>query len=489
MVGSPGASKAPGPRAAIAPLRWVTIVRPGEGRTPGQTLEVREGAIAAIGDTPAGSPTRFAGSFVVPGLIDMHVHYLPSFIVGNNELFSLLYLFHGVTSVRDVGSPDGIALSIRERTAGGDLMGPRVFSCGEMIDGNPAVWDFARSVETAEEARRAVREQAENGADCIKVYERITPEALRAVQEAAAEYDLRVIGHVPFAVPLHKSGISDIQHLTGVANLANPNYATWAEKQQAWFSMKEEVFDFVVQVSRDQGIAHTPTVVHLDHSARVEDYSDQPPMPQALLLPRFWRDVVWNLEYDVGWRMNSEEDKRNYKETYLARIELMKQLTRQLHEGGVTLHVGTDPMNPYVIPGLSVIEEMQILEETGIPLEDVWVAATSAPGASTGLPKLGRIEAGAPADFLILSEDPTVDLSAMDTLEAVVVDGRLYTKQDLDRDLRRYQDYFNGWIYDRTMTQLARIVMGSLEKGDDTPGDVAPSTAAVGTAPRMQSSK
>lgn len=184
--------------------------------------------------------------------------------------------------------------------------------------------------------------------------------------------------------------------------------------------------------------------------------------------------------------MNSEEDKRNYKAKYLARIERMKQLTRQLHEGGVTLHVGTDPMNPYVIPGLSVIEEMQILEETGIPLEDVWVAATSAPGASTGLPKLGRIQVDAPADFLILREDPTVDLSALDTIEAVVADGRLYTREALDQALRRYQDYFNGWIYDRTMTQAARLVMRSFEKGDDTPGDVAPSTAPVGMAPSRE---
>lgn len=350
--------KLPVPAQRSLRFDGVTIVRPGEGRMPAQTIEVREGLIATIADTPSGPATRFAGSFVVPGLIDMHVHYLPSFIVGNNEIFSLLYLFHGVTSVRDVGSPDGIALSIRERTARGDLMGPRVFSCGEMIDGNPAVWDFARSVESAEEARQAVREQAANGADCIKVYERISPEALRAVHEAAQVYDLPVIGHVPFAVPLDEAGIRDIQHLTGVANLANPNYATWEEKQQAWFGMRQEVFDFVVQVSRDQGIAHTPTLVHVDHSARIEDYSEQPPMPKALLLPRFWRDVVWNLEYDVGWRMNSEEDKRNYKAKYLARIERMKQLTRQLHEGGATLHVGTDPMNPYVIPGLSVIEEM-----------------------------------------------------------------------------------------------------------------------------------
>lgn len=56
----------------------------------------------------------------------------------------------------------------------------------------------------------------------------------------------------------------------------------------------------------------------------------------------------------------------------------------------------------------------------------------------------------------------------------------------MNRPLRRYQGYFNSWIYDRSMTQVARIVMRSLKKGDDTPGDALPPTDSGSADARPQ---
>jgi len=66
------------------------------------------------------------------------------------------------------------------------------------------------------------------------------------------------------------------------------------------------------------------------------------------------------------------------------------------------------------------------------------------------------VQEGAPADFLLFREDPTHDLKALSTLEAVVTQGRLYPKSVLDAALARHRAHFNGWFYDRLSMAYAQ---------------------------------
>ena len=115
------------------------------------------------------------------------------------------------------------------------------------------------------------------------------------------------------------------------------------------------------------------------------------------------------------------------------------------------------------MPGADVHEEMRLFAEAGIPLEDVWKIATSANGTYLK-PGLGRLEPGAPADFLIFREDPTKDLANLATLEAVVADGRLYTKADLDQRFSRLKDQWSNPVVDTIMTEAVRAAMASFRK-------------------------
>jgi hypothetical protein len=63
---------------------------------------------------------------------------------------------------------------------------------------------------------------------------------------------------------------------------------------------------------------------------------------------------------------------------------------------------------------------------------------------------------GAPADLLIFREDPTRDLAALSTLEAVVAQGRLYPKEMLDQALARWHAHFEGRFYDTVTMAIAR---------------------------------
>jgi predicted amidohydrolase len=112
----------------------------------------------------------------------------------------------------------------------------------------------------------------------------------------------------------------------------------------------------------------------------------------------------------------------------------------------------------YVIPGESLHEEMREFLDCGFTLEEVWAAATRGNGAALPLADLGMLKPGAPADLLVFRDDPTTDLSKLDSLEAVVANGRLYTREDLDGAIARFRERFESPAYEWTMTAVMRMM-------------------------------
>lgn len=435
-------------------LADVTIVNPGRERRHVRALLVRGGRIAWLGDAgiaprldvpdperrDAADPARYAGAYVLPGLVDMHVHLPPATPLGDVELASLLFLLHGVTTVRDTGSFDGAVLEARRAIRLGEFPGPRIFACGPILDGDPPFRPGARVVRDASEASAAVDELAAAGVDCIKVYERLSPEALRAVREAAARHHLPVIGHVPEGVPFDEAQLADVQHLTGVVEQGEK---VSPERERA-----------IVAASAAHGIAHTPTLVFLERAARLGD-RDLLADPTARFLPRYYREVLWSQAHGAQLHGLATADPASARETQ----QSAKRLVKAMHDAGVEIHVGTDAMNPFVVPGASLHEEMWALVDAGLTPEQVWIAATRTAGKALGQPTLGTIAIGAPADLLVFREDPTQDLNALQTLEAVVAAGRLYSRAELQQALGRWQRHFENPLYDAlTMRLVAWLV-------------------------------
>lgn len=256
---------------------------------------------------------------------------------------------------------------------------------------------------------------------------------------------------MPLAVPFEAAHISDIQHLTGVPVYTyRPDigrmaqYAAWAA---AWRELDEARIDFIVQTSVEQGLRHTPTLVTWAQMARLmRDYPTLRDAPTAQLLPRWYREVWWR----------PREAFRPVYDGIGAALPKMKAVVRRLHKAGVRIHVGTDTSNPFVVPGAGLHEELHQLVDAGLTPEEVWVAATRWPGEALGLAKLGTVQDGAPADLLFFRDDPTRDLTALSTLEAVVAQGRLYPKAVLDAALARHLEHLKGWLYDRLAIAFAR---------------------------------
>jgi imidazolonepropionase-like amidohydrolase len=142
-----------------------------------------------------------------------------------------------------------------------------------------------------------------------------------------------------------------------------------------------------------------------------------------------------------------------------------KEVVRQLQLYGVRLHTGTDTAGmPFVVPGASLHEELGHFVDAGLTAEQAWIAATSAPAESLGVPGLGRVAAGMLADLAIFRADPTRDIAALSTLEAVVAQGRLYTRAALYDALERHRRAFESPLYERLSMALTELGMRQMAR-------------------------
>jgi imidazolonepropionase-like amidohydrolase len=409
-------------------LHDVTLVEPGRGRRPGQTLALTGDRIAAVGDS-GGESGPYSGAFVLPGLVDLHVHYPPPWALGERRLYALLFLAHGVTSVRDTGSVLGDLFAFRERIAEGKLAGPRIRACGPVLAGPSAFWPGARSVEDAASGRRAVEALARAGADCIKVYNGVPGDAVAAIRDTTAEYDLPLVAHVPYDVSIAQLEGAEVQHLMGLT--------------RRWWRVDPERLAWYARTSAERRIAHTPTLVAFARTALLREPGALETDPLVRLLPRHYRETLWNPERNPL----AGELAPSWDAPAATRVAVMKQVLRTLREAGVTILAGSDTGDPLVGPGAALHEELRQLVDAGLPLEEVWVIATRRAGEVLGVAGLGTLAEGAPADLLVFREDPTRDLAALDSLEAVVAAGRPYPRQVLDAALERQRAHLERpWI-------------------------------------------
>ena len=144
----------------------------------------------------------------MPGLAEMHAH-VPSGDAGYVEEVLFLYVANGVTTARGMlGTP--AHLTLRERIARHELLGPRLITSGPSLNAN--------SVGSPEDAARLVREQASAGYDFVKVHPGPTRAEYDAAVEAARASGIKLAGHVPADVGVRRAieaRQATIDHLDG----------------------------------------------------------------------------------------------------------------------------------------------------------------------------------------------------------------------------------------------------------------------------------
>jgi imidazolonepropionase-like amidohydrolase len=463
-----GCAREQSPTVAI---RGVTVVDVRDGSLhPGRTVLVAGNRIAAVGSAhevavPDGAENvEAAGRYLIPGLWDMHVHSVANVTVDqSNELLAAhewhlsLFLAYGVTGVRNMNDGTGdvtlkLTKSVRRRLAEGDLPGPpRFLSAGPSVDGDPPLGSNPVVVRTAAEARAAVEQLASHGADLVKVYESLSREAYFAIMDEARRRGIPVDGHVPFRVTAEEAadaGQRTAEHPDALAAgcstvaaaerkrfasvLADYNSLPEREKFLAMFRHVRALYDSrdpaacasAIEAYGRNSVAVTADLVAYHHVVHAEEVLAD--TARMRLVPQ---EIRRNWE---NWRKS--EETREFQSILRPIVPIELENVRLLNKAGILLLAGTDVGVPLQVPGISLHVELERLVEAGLtPLEALQTATLNPARVMDMTDSLGTVEAGKLADLVLLDADPLADIRNSQKILAVVANGRLYRRAELDQ--------------------------------------------------------
>ena len=366
-------------------------------------VHVRGGKIAGVGDREqlaAGPDARVidaTGMFVMPGMIDCHVH-LTSSAAPNFELQRLkdlvplqalrgaanarAILEAGFTTVRDLSAPGYANIAIRQAIEQGLAVGPRVLAAGMSLTVpgghgdnyyRPEVSVFRENlVNGPDGARRAVRETVKMHADVIKLLVtggvmtdgsevgalQWTPAELTAAIEQAHQLGRRVAGHCHGAIGVKegiRAGLDTVEHGT---------------------MLDEEAVDLL----GERGVYLVPTMIA---GYSIVAHGTPAGIPSH---------VVRKAEQVGAWSRRSVE---------------------MAHAAGVKIAFGTDCGTPFNRPGDNAAE-LELLVRAGMSPAEALASATRVAAEAIGLAdQLGTLEAGKAADLVVVDGDPLADVAQL----------------------------------------------------------------------------
>ncbi|MEE9434201.1 MAG: amidohydrolase family protein [Sphingorhabdus sp.] len=425
-------------------LAGVTIWNPGEPATKNQTIIIRDGVISEIRGTRSNDKAFVCeGCFVMPGLIDAHIHTPPELAIGNQRLFSLLYLKYGITAVRDLGQLDDSVADLARDLNTGKIVGPRMYRCGPILDGNPPKVPGGRAVTTAKAGAEMVQQLADEDVDCIKVYDQLPRAAFQGIMEKAAELKLPLIGHTPHAVKMSEINNFESQHYTGIPYLHRSAPKGWAYKNEDLINLTPEEIAEITTVMKTNGISFLPTNANARARLTVSDSKRFPATKGLRHLPDFWK-IAWP-------SVVSHPETEAEIEAAVNAVPAAVNFISEVHLGGVDVLAGTDVVMPYVIPGESLHLQIEILAQAFGSYETALKAATTVNGKHLDAGKIGYLKPGALADMLIFENDPANSPQSTKDWRFLIVGGRMYTREYIDDAVERYDRHFNGAFYTKLL--------------------------------------
>ncbi len=332
-----------------------------------------------------------------------------------------------------------------------DLLAPRMLAAGAIVNG-PGSWlANMPEVTTPAEGRRFVREAVQAGMDFVKVYSLLAPEVYHAIADEARDAGIPIAGHVPLqvrALEAARAGQQTNEHLHQVREACTQIEDQLIEEQQQFYSRSyetDEEFAFLdEQVHRTaeaydeqicRAVAHAlaeagqwqvPTLVNERRwflgitPERVDD-------AQLALLPPDER-AAWRQLYDEGVETYAG-DALSLQRGWEATLKVVDVL----NHAGVGILVGTDFGNSFVFPGASVHAEMEALVEAGLTPLGALQAATINPARYLGVTdSLGTVAEGKLADLVLLDGNPLDEITNTQKVHAVMLNGQLLRRSDLD---------------------------------------------------------
>lgn len=346
------------------------------------------------------------GRCLLPGMIDCHVHLcidgsadpMQSLQKDSATMITLkaarqarLTLLGGVTTVRDLGSANGISGSLRDAINLGVVTGPRVVTTNQAvcITGGQG-WQFSRQADGPDDVRRAVREQIRAGADAIKMMATggvITP----GVEPGSPQFTLEELK--AGAEEAHKAGRKIAAHAQGNEGIKNSLRAGFDTIEHGIY-----LDDEAIALLLEKKAVLVPT---LSAPFNIMEKGEKSGIPSFII-----------------------EKTRRVKDAHVASI-------KKAHKAGVPIASGADSGTPFNLHGEN-LRELELLVGIGLSPMEAIVSATRIAAETLGLgSRLGTLQPGKLADLIVVEGDPLEDIAVLqrkDKMVAVMKDGQFYKR-------------------------------------------------------------
>lgn len=403
------------------------------------------------------------GKYLIPGLWDAHVHF--AFKEELAPAMFDLFLAYGITSVRDTGGKIDFVKRWKDQANANPTDAPRVMIAGPLLDGMPNVYNgsspswplLSTGLATVKDALQYVDYLDSIGVDLLKAYEMLSPEQFVAIAQHAKAKGLKVTGHVPLSMDVisaSNAGLYSMEHLRNLEMSTASNAADLleqrrqllaagqdeiggvlrsnihnAQRREAIQNADELQTDSVLSVLAKNKTWQIPTLSIMTNIVERPFASDEWQASFNYLpeeLEKKWRDDVINV-----LAVPPTDDKILY-------VNWIFEMTKKVHEAEIGILAGTDCPIFLLTPGLSLHGELELLVKAGLSPMDAIEAATLNPARYFEMQdSLGLIAEQMLADLVLLDANPLENISNTKKINAIVRNGKYYSRQALDEKLEK----------------------------------------------------
>jgi len=383
--------------------------------------------------SPGAKEINAAGMYVMPGIVDLHVHQGTPQKAAESEYYNKLWLAHGITTVRGVPFAS-FAYSIheKERSAKNEIAAPRYF-----VYQRPGTGWGQGPVKTPDEARAWVRWIKAHGADGLKLgAER--PDLMAALLDEAKKLNLGSTAHLQQTgvVTMNADqatalGLQTVTHFYGLfesmyeANSVQPypvdmNYNDeqdrFGQVARQWTLVKPhgEKWNQLLKNLKERDVTLDPTF-SIYSAGRDLARKMSLPWHEKYTLPTLWAYYQPSrTNHGSYWYYWTTWDEVAFKNFYRVWMEFVNEYKNM----GGRVTTGSDAGFIFSTPGFATIEEMEILQEGGFhPLEVIrsatmYGAQTLARGAGKEI-EFGVVRPGMLADLLVVDANPLENLKVL----------------------------------------------------------------------------
>jgi imidazolonepropionase-like amidohydrolase len=397
---------------------------------PGAEMLVHSGRVVAVGPrcaANAGADVRrldAGGRWLLPGLIDLHVHLDEVITPGAFPLF-------GVTSVRDCGSRLVTMQKLHARAARGEGM-PRLFWLGRNIDETTPSWSGAVAVAGPAQVPALLDDMGRQGVDGAKLYVNARADVGAAVIDGAHRRGWPVTGHLDALDPAVAAdlGIDGLEHAFTLfsAGICHTDAKHAAGMRKPYAGAGDVDLDAPparrmvaalaragrrpVTLTATLTVSVMPLLSEREVASVYAGWADVPPGWRT-----YWKDAYWSFLQPAGWTGADLRTAARANRAFVAMV-------RRLDAAGVPIGAGTDTPAPGVLPGAGLVRELELLVAAGLPPRTALLGATGhAAAALRRVGIVGTLTPGARADFILVDGNPLDDIRAMRRLGAVYQNG------------------------------------------------------------------